>query len=110
MHILGSGRHMAIALVVASALAGPSRAQAPSGPGTQQTYDLCARGLNNNPAKPFTQTLRVKFLLSGPPIDESIRKAVLLKTHCANLVSQSVPVESDGTSFSNSKKTIRLLP
>ena len=77
MHRLVSGRHMAIALVVASALAGPSRAQAPSGPGTQQTYDLCARGLNNNPAKPFTQTLRVKFLLSGPPIDESIRKAVL---------------------------------
>src|SRR5438046_1144108 len=42
-----------------------------------RTYDLCARGLNNDPAKPFTQTLRVKLSLSGPPLDESVRKVVL---------------------------------
>jgi hypothetical protein len=44
---------------------------------SSRTYDLCARGLNNEPATPFIQTLRVRVVLAGPTIEDSVRRTVL---------------------------------
>jgi esterase/lipase superfamily enzyme len=67
---------LALALFLVSTFAATPRAQAPAVSKTQ-TYDVCARGLNNDPATPFTQTLRVKVSLTGPALDEVVRKPVL---------------------------------
>lgn len=39
-------------------------------------YDLCARGLNKDPLKPFLQTLRVKMFLDAPTIDPGLLREV----------------------------------
>lgn len=46
-------------------------------PSESGRYDLCARGLGTNPARPFTQTLRVTLNLAGPVPDDTIRRPLL---------------------------------
>ena len=52
--------------------AGSARADATALPA--RTYDLCARGLAADPAKPFTQTMRVRLELQGPEIEPQLLK------------------------------------
>lgn len=48
-------------------------------------FDLCARGLGHDPAKPFVQMLRVRLAITGVEIDEPLRKPVF-----AQLIQASV--------------------
>lgn len=43
---------------------------------SQQEYDLCARGLNKNPVKPFLQTMRIKISITGQSIEKDLLNTI----------------------------------